>query len=103
MSNALAITPAARADIDHIWSYGAATWGVAKADLYLDAMEETVRRIVDMPRMARVYPRLGKGIRAIPCGVHMIVYSFQADVVTVLRILSARQGWQNVDLTDEIW
>lgn len=33
---ALALSPAAEADLEHIWEYSAEQWGVKRADLYID-------------------------------------------------------------------
>ena len=55
------ITPAARADLDAIWTYTVDRWNIDQAETYL-------RSLVQMMRMLADNPGLGKNIDDVKAG-----------------------------------
>jgi toxin ParE1/3/4 len=87
------LKPAARADLVGIWSYGAETWGMAQADSYARGLNRTFGTLAEMPRMGRAYTRATPPVRIHPVRQHLVIYTEDAEGITILRILGGAQDW----------
>ena len=95
------LTPAARQDLEQIWTYSARTWGAEQADQYLDALERSLDTLVSMPDLARERSEFTPPVRIHPTAQHLIVYVITKDHLAVLRVLGGRQNWRSVLEMDE--
>lgn len=90
------LTPAAQADLEEIWLYSAHTWSPEQAERYTDALEETFKRLLAMPEMARERSEFTPPVRIHPSGEHLIIYRIEADHLAIVRILGGRQDWLTI-------
>ena len=87
------LTPAAQGDLEEIWLYTAHTWSPQQAERYTDALEETFKRLLAMPEMARERLEFTPPVRIHPSGEHLVIYRIETDHLEILRILGGRQDW----------
>ena len=85
-----ALTPRARRDLEDIWKYSAARWGLDQADDYVRALISVVRRIAKDPPSAKACDDIRKGYRRRPSGSHMLFVRIEVDQLVVVRILHQR-------------
>lgn len=85
------LSPAAQADLDHIWEYTAERWGVDQAEIYLRELQRSIERAVSTPGIGRACDDIRAGYRKLATGSHMLFYRVTADgVIDVVRILHQR-------------
>ena len=77
----------AQGDLDDIRDYSLDQFGVERAILYLDAIEQTLRRLLDHPRIGSQHADIGGAVLSYPIGEHRIFYEARADRVHVIRVL----------------
>ena len=87
------ISREAAQDLDDIWDYTAQVWSPAQAETYITGIRRTIRTIGDMPEIGRVRPEITPQVRTHPSAEHLIVYQFDDDTVTILRVLHKRRNW----------
>jgi toxin ParE1/3/4 len=83
----LELSRRAEADLDEIADYSVAEFGVERALLYLDAIEQALRRLVEHPMIGAQRAELGATVRTYPAGEHRIFYEVRAEAVFVIRLL----------------
>ncbi|WP_343708852.1 type II toxin-antitoxin system RelE/ParE family toxin [Mycobacterium sp.] len=84
-------SPAARADVEHIWDYTAEHWGVDQAENYLLELQHSIERAVANPRIGQACDEIRAGYRKLASGSHVLFYRAAADdVIDVVRILHQR-------------
>lgn len=89
-------TPRADEDYYAIYRYGIEHFGRVRAEAYADRLDETFEFLAAHPAAARMRYELDPPVRALPVGVHLVVYDVDADgVVRILRIPHARSDWAN--------
>ena len=86
------LRPAARADLATIWNDGAASWGVERADRYVDSLFVLFDLLVEFPEMARERLEFAPPVRIHPSGTHLVIYRLEGQSVDVIRILHAHQN-----------
>ena len=85
------LSPAARADLEQIWDYTAATWDDDQAENYVRDIQRAIERVVDNPMIGRVCDDVRPGYRKHPVGSHILYYRIHGvDVIDVVRILHQR-------------
>ncbi|MFD4369950.1 type II toxin-antitoxin system RelE/ParE family toxin [Rhodococcus sp. NPDC058521] len=81
------LSPAAQADLEHIWDYTADRWDVDQAEEYLRAVD----RAAANPRVCRACDEVRTGYRMLAAGSHTLYYRLTAEgVVDVVRVLHQR-------------
>lgn len=83
----LELSRRAQADLDDIRDYSVEQFGVERAILYLDAIEQALRRLLDHPRIGAQRPELGDAVLSYPVGEHRIFYEARPGHVHVIRVL----------------
>ena len=61
------------------------------ADQYIDRIYHVCSLIVENPAMGAERPELRKGLRSFPVDSHVVFYTIDAGMVTVLRVWPAAQ------------
>lgn len=82
-----ALSPAARSDVDEIWNYTAARWGVAQAERYIGEIRDAC---FDLAAGRRVSQRvaLREGFRKVGVGSHILFFKTNdAGDIAIVRIL----------------
>jgi len=80
----------AEQDLDEIWSFAAAAASPETADRLIDAIVERFELFAELPRMGRLRPEFGAGIRSFTVENHVIYYRHDADIL-IARILHGRR------------
>ena len=83
----LELSRKAQADLDDIRDYSVEQFGRMRAAAYLDAIEQTFRRIIDHPEIGTMRSDLGGRLRSLPCGSHRVYYDLLDEVAVVRRVL----------------
>jgi len=90
-SGAVALRPAARADLAGIWTDGASRWGVDQADRYTDALFALFNLLAAFPEMARERTEFYPPVRIHPSDAHLVIYRREGQGIEIIRVLHARQ------------
>ena len=80
----------AEQDLEEIWSYVAEDASPATADRLIDAIVDRFDLLADQPRMGRLRPEFGAGVRSFSVENHVIYYRHDEDVV-IARVLHGRR------------
>jgi toxin ParE1/3/4 len=80
----------AQTDLEDIWLYGAKTWGISQADVYLDKLAASWSALEDQPLLGADCSHLRVGYRRVFAGCHTLYYRFDGVDVELVRILNNR-------------
>ena len=80
----------AEQDLEEIWSYVAEAASPATADRLIDAIIDRFELLLEQPRMGRLRPEFGAGVRSFTVENHVIYYRHDEDVV-IARVLHGRR------------
>lgn len=83
----LELSRKALADLDDIRDYSLEQFGVEQAILYLDAIEQAFRRLLDHPRIGSQRDDIGEAVLNYPAGEHRIYYEARPGQIYVIRVL----------------
>ena len=78
-------------DIDEIFEYTKAAYGLSQAIQYLTEIEQVITKLLNNPGLGRNRDEIKKGLRSIPKGDHIIFYNQTTDRIRVVRILHGRK------------
>jgi toxin ParE1/3/4 len=87
------LSPAARTDLDTIWTFGEAQWGAARAERYTREIQRAVETVANDPRRGRPCDEIRDGYFRFAVGSHLLFYRRRADVVDIVRILHQRMDF----------
>ena len=80
----------AEQDLDEIWSYVAEDANPTTADRLMDAIVDRFELLAEQPRMGRLRPAFGAGVRSFTVENHVIYYRHEGDVL-IARVLHGRR------------
>ena len=80
----------AEQDLDEIWSYVAEDANPTTADRLMDAIVDRFELLAEQPRMGRLRPEFGAGVRSFTVENHVIYYRHEGDVL-IARVLHGRR------------
>jgi toxin ParE1/3/4 len=80
-------------DIEDIEVYGVLNFGIAASSKYLARLKSGIDHLTYFPELARPHPDLKANARALPIGVHIIIYRISDEHLDVIRIVHHRQNW----------
>ena len=80
----------AEQDLEEIWSYVGEDASPATADRLIDAIVDRFELLVEQPRMGRLRPEFGGGVRSFTVENHVIYYRHDGDVL-IARVLHGRR------------
>lgn len=83
----LELSRRAQTDLNDIRDYSVEHFGSTRAILYLDAIEQAFRRIVELPYIGVSQPGLSAESRSLPVGEHRVYYSIEPETILVVRVL----------------
>jgi plasmid stabilization system protein ParE len=87
-STRLVFTPDSQHDIDDIQQYTLQKWGAAQMEEYQTALYDAFERLRRFPELGRP---LESGIREHALRHHVILYRYEDDTVTILRVMHSRR------------
>jgi toxin ParE1/3/4 len=76
----------AEQDLEEIWFYVAEDASPATADRLIDAIIDRFELLSEHPRMGRLRPEFGQGVRSFTVENHVIYYRHERDVL-IARVL----------------
>ena len=79
-------SPAAIADIDEIWDYTAASWGMDQADRYTDDIRDTCDALAAGLKQGRVVD-IRDGYLKYAVGKHLVFFIRTGDGIAIIRVL----------------
>ena len=80
----------AERDLEEIWSYVAEDASPATADRLIDAIIDRLEFLAEQPRMGRLRPEFGAGVRSFTVENHVIYYRHD-EAVVIARVLHGRR------------
>ena len=80
----------AERDLQTIWSYVAEDASPTTADRLIDAIIERFDLLAEQPRMGRLRPEFGAGVRSFTVENHVIYYRHDEDAL-IARVLHGRR------------
>jgi toxin ParE1/3/4 len=80
----------AEQDLDEIWSYVAKDASPTTADRLIDAIIERFELLAEQPRIGRLRPEFGVGVRSFTVENYVIYYRHDRDVL-IARVLHGRR------------
>jgi toxin ParE1/3/4 len=86
--------PQAQDDLLDIWLHIAQD-SLARADHFLDMLEEKIHLLASSPRIGRMYPELGDNLRAFPVRDYLVIYREATSSVEVVRVLHGARDIEN--------
>jgi toxin ParE1/3/4 len=78
--------PRASADLSEIWEFIALD-NMARADGFIDRIDEKFRLLAAQPLMGRERNELAPGLRSFPMAPYVIFYELVVDGVAIVRVL----------------
>ena len=89
------LSPAAQRDLDSIFDYTVAKWGLAQAADYSDLIEQACAALARAPLRAPACDAIRKGYRRRSVGRHVIYFRVTATGISIVRILYQRMNAGN--------
>ncbi|MFN3474938.1 MAG: type II toxin-antitoxin system RelE/ParE family toxin [Blastomonas sp.] len=86
------LSPAAQRDLDSIFDYTVAEWGLAQATDYTDLIEQACLSLAKAPRRAPACDTIRQGYRRRGVGRHVIYFRETKTGIAVVRILHQRMN-----------
>jgi toxin ParE1/3/4 len=80
----------AERDLEEIWSYVAEDASPDTADRLIDAIIGRFELLAEQPRMGRLRPEFGEGVRSFSVENYVVYYRHEGDVV-LARVLHGRR------------
>lgn len=80
----------AERDLEEIWSYVAEDASPATADRLIDTIIDRFELLAEQPRVGRLRPEFGTGVRSFAVESHVIYYRHEEDVL-IARVLHGRR------------
>ena len=88
----LRISRQAQVDLEEIQLRGLTEFGVQTARAFMSGFDDIFIRLQTYPLVGRSRPEFGRGVRSCLHAPYIVVYRYEADVVSIQRILhSARR------------
>jgi toxin ParE1/3/4 len=84
------LTPAALRDLESIWVYTMARWGIEQAHRYTDDLTNTFSLLAGNPEHGGACDHVREGYRRHRVGRHVVYYRVAARGVDVVRVLHSR-------------
>ncbi len=87
------LSPRAQADIEEIWDYTAARWGLDQAEIYLRQIMAAIETVAAAPNRGRSCADVRAGYWKYPVGSHTLFYRNTTNGVEIMRILHMRMDF----------
>lgn len=82
-------------DLENIEVYEVMNFGSAVANKYMARLKYSIDHLKHFPQLVRPHPELKSNARALPIGVHIVIYRFSDENIDIIRIVHQRQNWKN--------
>lgn len=92
----LRISRLAEADLEDIQARGLANFGLASTRAFMARFDDIFARLRTYPLIGRSRPEFGRGIRSCPNSPSLVIYRYEADLVSIERVLHMAQRTQPI-------
>ena len=93
MTRRFILSPRAQTDLEEIWDYTVARWGLDQAETYTRQLWECIKAAAARPSIGRECADLRPGYYKVSSGSHVLFYRLIADGIDVVRILHERMDY----------
>ncbi len=87
------LTPKAKADLDDIWYFTLARWGMDQAEKYIRDLWETMKNQVSGPGNSTDIDDVRPGYKKVRAGSHVIFFKVAPEGIDVVRILHKKMDF----------
>ena len=84
------LSPAARADLEHIWHYTEKHWSKAQAERYARGIQAACIALSNDTKSGQLADNVRPGYRKAAVGSHVMFFRMREDTVEIIRILHQR-------------
>jgi len=84
------LSPAAERDLEGIWKYTRAEWGVEQAERYTDLLTAAFLVLAESPKSAPACDHIRQGYRRRNIERHMIYFRMTDYGIAIIRVLHER-------------
>lgn len=88
------LTPAAKRDLETIWTYTLQRWGVEQANRYTDILTAAFAKLAQSPKIAPACRHIRPGYHCQSAQRHRIYFRITAYGIAIVRILHERMDAQ---------
>jgi toxin ParE1/3/4 len=93
MTGRFVLSPRAQTDLEEIWDYTVARWGLDQAETYTRQLWECIKAVAARPSIGRECADLRPGYYKLPSGSHVLFYRLITDGIDIVRILHERMDY----------
>jgi toxin ParE1/3/4 len=83
----------AEADLESIWEYSVAHWGVDQAEAYVRDLQRAIEAAAANPRLGRACDEIRPGYFKRAIGSHIVFYRRADQLIDIARILHQRMDF----------
>lgn len=83
----------AEADLESIWAYSEAHWGIDQAEAYVRNLQHAIETTAANPRLGRACDEIRSGYFKRAAGSHIVFYRLVAGAMEVVRIPHRRMDF----------
>jgi len=91
----LKLSPKAINDLEEIYEYTIANWGIRQAEKYQDELFEWMSRVTENPHIGSQYYFSKGSYRKSQINKHLIFYRIKDDELVVVRVLHERMDFKS--------
>lgn len=95
------ITRTAASDLESIQAQGLAEFGASVADDYMEGFDRIFARLETYPLLGASVPEYGRAVRSCLHSPYRVLYRFEAQVVSILRVVHTARKAHPIDDTKE--
>lgn len=85
--------PAATADLENIWAFGAERWSPGQAVRYLADLVNAIERLADNPNIVRERIEFSPPVRIYTFRSHIVIFRDEEDHLEIVRVRHGREDW----------
>lgn len=95
----LRINRLAQGDLEEIQDNGLAEFGPAATRAFMEGFDRIFDRLQAYPLLGSARPEYGRAVRGCVHSPYKVLYRFEGDVVSILRVLHGAQRVRTIDDT----
>lgn len=96
MTDGYRLSNEALTDLSEIYAYTRQKFGTVQADQYANGLEQSLLAIAAFPNIGPEITVFRVPVRVHPHGQHVIIYVVGNGYTLIVRVLAARQHWQQI-------
>ena len=94
MANLVYLKPKAEQDLEDIFIYSFRQFGEAKAEKYIQGLNEAFSKIAKSPELGRKCDEISPNLQALFVVSHVVFYKVKGAKLTIIRVLHQSMDFQ---------